>query len=100
MLLDASVMSSRYAKGLDGVHAMVIDAIREALAWQATLEVEMVKQWYPALDVDPATSSLRSLGDRLKGMSGAGWMPDAALVNQVLQRNASFLSNVAQKARK
>ncbi len=92
-------MSSRYAKGLDGVHAMVIEAIREALAWQATPEVEMVKQWYAALDVDSVTSSLHSLGDQLKDMSGAGWMPDAALVNQVLARNSSFLSNVIQKSR-
>lgn len=100
VLLDASVMSSRYAKGLDGVHAMVIEAIHEALTWQATPEVEMVKQWYAALDVDSATSSLRSLSDQLKGMSAAGWMPDAALVNQVLARNSSFLSNVVQKCRK
>lgn len=99
VLLDASVMSSRYAKGLDGVHAMVIEAIREALAWQATPEVEMVKQWYAALDVDSVTSSLHSLGDQLKDMSGAGWMPDAALVNQVLARKSSFLSNVIQKSR-
>lgn len=100
VLLDASVMSSRYAKGLDGVHAMVIEAIREVLAGQATPEVEMVTQWYAALDVDSATSSLRSLGDQLKNMSNAGWMPDAALVNQVLARNCSFLSNVVEKARK
>ncbi|XUP38290.1 type III secretion system effector protein (plasmid) [Xanthomonas axonopodis pv. vasculorum] len=99
-LLHASVMSSRYARGLEGVHAMVIEAIREALDGQATPEVEMVKQWYAALDVDSATASLRSLGDQLKGMSDAGWMPDAALVNQVLQRNSSFLGNVIEKARK
>ena len=99
VLLDASVMSNRYAKGLGGVHAMVIDAIREALAQQATPEVAMVKQWYATLDVDATTSCLRSLGDQLGSMSEAGWMPDAALVNQVLARHSSFLSNVVEKSR-
>lgn len=100
VLLHKSVMSDRYATGLKSVHAMVIQAIGEALDGQARPEVEMVKQWYAALDVNSATASLRSLGDQLKGMSAAGWMPDAALVNQVLARNSSFLNNVVQTSRK
>ncbi|KEZ98866.1 hypothetical protein A11M_0103870 [Xanthomonas vasicola pv. vasculorum NCPPB 895] len=43
---------------------------------------------------------LASLSYLTSSMSGADWMPDAALVNQVLECNSSFLSNVVEKARK
>ncbi|UKE47236.1 type III secretion system effector protein [Xanthomonas cerealis] len=99
VLLDGSVMSSRYAKGLDAVHAAVVDCLRDALRLKATPEAEAVKRWYAALDVDASTASLLALHQGLGDIATAPWMPDAGLVGQVLERNAGFINDIVQRAR-
>ncbi|ABM30917.1 hypothetical protein C8E08_2446 [Paracidovorax citrulli] len=99
VLLDRSVLNSRYAKGLDPVHEAVVDCMREALRPHATPEAATVKRWYASLDIDGSTASLLSLRQGLGRLSGCSWMPDADLVDRVLVRNASFIDNIVQKCR-
>ncbi|AVS69213.1 type III secretion system effector protein [Paracidovorax avenae] len=99
VLLDRSVLNSRYAKGLDPVHEAVVDCLREVLHQNATPEAAAVKRWYAALDVGRSTASLLSLRHGLGHLSGCSWMPDADLVDRVLARNASFIDNIVQKSR-
>ncbi|PPU91890.1 type III secretion system effector protein [Xanthomonas populi] len=99
VLLDGSVMNSRYAKGLDSVHAAVVDCLRNALRQNATPEAQAVKRWYAALYVDASTASLLSLHQGLGGIATSPWMPDAGLVCQVLERNAGFINDIVDRAR-
>jgi hypothetical protein len=99
VLLDSSVMNSRYAKGLDSVHAAVVDCLRDALRQNATPEAQAVKRWYAALDVHASSASLLSLHQGLGGIAASPWMPDADLVGQVLERNAGFINAIVQRAR-
>ncbi|UKE50904.1 type III secretion system effector protein [Xanthomonas translucens pv. hordei] len=99
VLLDGSVMKSRYARGLESVHAAVVDCLRDALHQNATPEAQAVKRWYAALDVHASTASLLALHQGLGDIAKAPWMPDASLVDQVLERNAGFINDIVHRAR-
>ncbi|MFI7000538.1 C2 family cysteine protease [Nocardia sp. NPDC050175] len=96
VLLDNSVMSSRYAKGLDSVHTAIVDSIHEALHHNATPEAEAVRRWYAALDLDTINTSLLSLSQELQSIPVA---PDADAIDRVLNRNVSFLGDIVHASR-
>ena len=100
VLLDGSVMNSRYAKGFYAVHAAVVYCLRDALRQKATPEAEEVKRWYAALDADGSTPSLLALYQGLGDIATAPWMPDAGLVGQVLERNAGFINDIVHRAQR
>ncbi|MFE3785920.1 hypothetical protein ACFXPA_47975, partial [Amycolatopsis sp. NPDC059090] len=98
VLLDSTVLSSRYARGLETVHRPIVDALREAIPHAAAPEANAVRRWYAALDPDEANAALLSLRPRLQSMARMDWMPDAEILDQVLRRNAAFLANIVQKS--
>lgn len=100
VLLDGSVLSSRYARGFDPVHTAIVEAMREALHQQAVPEAEAVREWYASQDLSEAKASLQSLGESLINSIAPDLMPDTALVRQVLNKNLAFIEQAQQEAQR
>ncbi len=99
ILLDATVLSGRYARGFEAVHEVVADVLRNMLGAQAEPEATAVRAWYAAQNEAQLLGSMSELQHALRDVPQLGWMLDPEMLEQGFNRNAGFIRDVIGQAK-
>ncbi|OHU99617.1 type III effector protein [Ralstonia solanacearum] len=99
ILLDANVLSGRYARGFEAVHEVVVDVLRNTLRDQAAPEAASVRAWYAAQNEAHVLASMSELQHGLRDVAQLGWMVDPEMLEKGFSRNAGFIRDVIGQAK-